>query len=139
MNIFNEAFENAFCKIKAFRIMTYIIFGLGVIFVAIMLHSKYSSSHFEFIPFEAKVTSYKIETSKRGGIYYQYVYLDNNDCLIANGFTAIVLGQKMRLIDYIAVGDSIIWNSINEIHVYRNNTKPYKFTYNPNDFKIGER
>ena len=79
------------------------------------------------------------ENTMRGGIYYQEIKLDNGITMIANAFSSNIEGNKIRLIDFIAVGDSVERNTWGIITVYRNNSEPYVFIHNPDDFKTGEK
>ena len=92
-----------------------------------------------FTPYSAKVVFFYTENTMRGGIYYQEIKLDNGITMIANAFSSNIEGYKIRLIDFIAVGDSIERNTWGQITVYRNNSESYVFTHNPDDFKTGEK
>ena len=139
MNRINKAIQDLMKKSPAFRfaINTY-RWGLGIFFVIVFLRTNFYVKK-EFVPFSAKVESYNTDWYKQGGVYCQNIELDNGECLLANGFTAIVEGKKTRLIDYIAEGDSVICESIDVTYVIRDDTVSYKFTYSPKDFKVGEK
>lgn len=87
----------------------------------------------KFVPYKAKVISYQTDRVPFGGIYCQNVKLDNKSTMLANGFSSVIQGRKTRLIDYIAVGDSIVRDTWGVIIVYRRGSKTYTFTHNPND------
>ena len=135
MNRINKAIQDLMKKSLAFRITTYIFRGLLSIFVVVMLLRSCFYDKKEFVPFSAKVESYNTDWYKQGGVYCQNIELDNGECLLANGFTAIVEGKKTRLIDYIAEGDSVICECIDVTYVIRDDTVSYKFTYSSKDFK----
>ncbi|MBP5419261.1 MAG: hypothetical protein J6Y72_05575 [Bacteroidales bacterium] len=89
----------------------------------------------KFVPYTAKVISYDIDKIKQGGVYYQNINLNNKKRVTANGFSAVIDGQKTWIIDYIAIGDSIVRNTFDSIYVYRKGSETYLFTYNPYDFR----
>ena len=122
-----------------FKRVAYVIWAFVAIVGLIILGYYYmvlNSDRKEFIPYSARVTSFYTEKVKRGGVFYQKIKLNNNTTITANGFTTNIQGQKIRLIDYIAVGDSIVCDSTDKIlHIHRIGTETYIFTQNPNDFR----
>ena len=92
-----------------------------------------------FTPYAAKVVFFYTENTMRGGIYYQEIKLDNGITMIANAFSSNIRGNRIRLIDLIAVGDSVERNTWGVITVYRDNSESYVFTHNPEDFMIEEK
>ncbi len=109
-----------------------------VMYVIIAICSIITACHAEprlhkFVPYSAKVLSFHTDKLKHGGIYCQNVKLDNKSTMLANGFSSVIQGQKTRLIDYIAVGDSIVRDTWGVIIVYREGSETYTFTHNPGD------
>ena len=88
---------------------------------------------YKFVPYKGKVVSFYTEKYMYGGIHYQRVHLNHKTRLTANGFTANINGYKTNLIDYIAIGDSIVRDTWAEISVYREGSETYTFTHNPDD------
>lgn len=90
---------------------------------------------YKFVPYKGIVVSYKTDKTAHGGVYCQRVKLDNNFTILANAFSAEIKGQKTMLINYIAIGDSIVHNCLDTIYVYRKGADTYVFTHNKGDFK----
>ena len=134
MNKINNAIRRLMNEKPAFRIMMYSIKWLIITFAIINFLSNFVFTNKSFVPYSAKVVSYYTERFKRGGINYQRIELDNDECFSANAFSAIIDGKKTWLIDYIAVGDSLAHISWDTIYVYREGSKTYKFVYNIKDF-----
>lgn len=86
MNVFQEAFYNAFKELKAFRVMVYIIWGIVIIGGIIVFGFNSNIEPVEFVPYSAKVISYYTESYQRGGVYYQRIEFDNGKRMSANGF-----------------------------------------------------
>lgn len=89
----------------------------------------------KFVPYKAKVISVSTDKTAHGGVYCQRVKLDNNFTILANAFSAEIKGQKTMLINYIAIGDSIVHNCLDTIYVYRKDADTYVFTHNKGNFK----
>lgn len=103
---------------------------LGIYFIV------FNFGDYEFVPYSAKVLSVYTEKVKRGGVYYQNIRLDNNYTITTNGFTTIMQGHKIRLIDYIAIGDSVVCDSTDRVlYIHREGAETYRFTQNPDDFR----
>ena len=128
---------NDFPKLKP--IVVSIMIFVIVVGAMIVISGQINERKASFTPYAAKVVLFYTENTMRGGIYYQEIKLDNGVTMIANAFSSIIEGNKTRLIDFIAVGDSIERNSWGKITVYRYNSEPYVFTHDPDDFKIGEK
>lgn len=117
-----------------FCVIVYVIW----IIVAIGLtwyFSHFDASNEEFSPYSANVVSVYTDKLKRGGMYHQNIVLDNENVITANAFSSMIAGQKTMLINYIAVGDSIVRNTFDTIYVYRDGSESYVFTYNKDDYK----
>ena len=89
----------------------------------------------EFNPYAAKVVNFYIEKTKRGGVYYQEAELDNGMVMVMNAFSANINGEKIRLIDYISCGDSVVRQQWNTIIVFREGHETQFFYHDPNDFE----
>ena len=116
-----------------FRELLYIAF-IAICSITAGCHGKIHRKT-KFVPYSAKVISYDIDKIKQGGVYYQNINLNNKKRVTANGFSAVIDGQKTWIIDYIAIGDSIVRNTFDSIYVYRKGSETYLFTYNPYDFR----
>ena len=129
--------EKQMQEVPAFRKFVYIVWIITAVLGIIMFcHTNgIGTEKKEFMPYSAKVVSFYTEKIKRAGIYYQRIKLDNKTIMTANAFSTIINGEKTRLIDYIAVGDSIVRDTWAEISVYREGSETYTFTHNPHDFK----
>ena len=110
---------------------------LAVIWIAcpILVYVDSHRYNVEFSPYSGKVTSFYTETHKQGGVLYQCINFDCNHCLVANAFSAVINGRKTKLIDYIAVGDSVVCDTEKTAIVYRKGAETYKFTHHASDFK----
>ena len=135
MDKINNAIRRLMNDKPAFRIMIYSIKWLIIIFAIINFLRNFVFTNKSFVPYSAKVVSYSTDRLKHAGVRYQNIELDNDDYILANGFTAQVNGRKTRLIDYIAVGDSVVQKYLDTICVYRERSVSYKFSYSPDDFK----
>lgn len=123
-------------EVPAFRRYVYIVWGIVAIIAVVKLCKDSNIEKVEFMPYSAKVVSFYTEKTKRGGRYYQRIKLDNKELITANGFTATINSNKVRLIDYIAIGDSVVCDSTDGVlYVYRAEAETYRFTYSPSDFK----
>ena len=140
--------DNMFHKMKTqetmnnssiFKLFYFIIGLLGFIYLVVMINTSFFFEKKEFVPYSARVKSFYIDNHKEGGVYYQRIKYTNNTSMIVNAFSAIVDGKKTRLIDYIAVGDSVVHSAWGVITVYREGAETYVFKHNPDDFKVGER
>ena len=131
MNRINSAIQDLMKKSPTINAIKW---GWGIFVIIVILRTNFYEEK-EFVPYSAKVVSHYINWYAQGGVYCQNIELDNGECLLANGFTAIVEGKKTRLIDYIAEGNSVICESIDVTYVIRDDTVSYKFTYSPKDFK----
>ena len=139
MNKINNAIRRLMNDKPAFRIMIYSIKWLIITFAIINFLRNFVFTNKSFVPYSAKVVSYYTERFKRGGINYQRIELDNDECFSANAFSAIIDGKKTRLIDYITVGDSVVLTSLDTVYVYRRGHVACTFVYKIEDFRVGER
>ncbi len=122
-------------KFRIIACVTWIIVAIGGISWFSWYFSQFHTKR-EFFPYSAKVISVSTDKTKHGGINYQNIVLDNKKRVIANGFSSEIQGKKTRLIDYIAIGDSVVCDSTDDVlYVYRAEAETYRFTYNPSDFK----
>lgn len=120
-------------KYSQIRVLTVVII-IAICSIITACHAK--PRQHKFVPYSAKVISFSTDRYMQGGIYYQYLKLDNKTRLIANGFTTNINGLKTNLIDYIAIGDSVVCDSTDDVlYVYRAEAETYRFTYSPSDFK----
>lgn len=108
---------------------------LVIVVGAIMVFGGIRVEKEAFTPYAAKVVSYHTENTMRGGIYYQEITLDNGIIMIANAFSSKIGNNNIRLIDFIAVGDSVVRNTWGVISVYRDTSDAYIFVHNPDDFR----
>ncbi len=132
-HLFKQAMED----FPAFKKMVYVIWALipiGGIFL--FYNDLFVERNAKFVPYSAKVVSFSTDKSKRGGIYCQNIKLEYDILILANGFSSEIQGEKTRLIDYIAVGDSVVCDSTDDVlYVYRAEAETYKFIYNKGDFR----
>lgn len=117
-------------KYSQIRVLTIVII-MAMFCIITACHAK--PRQYKFVPYKGKVVSFYTEKYMYGGIHYQRVHLDNKTRLTANGFSSVIQGEKTRLIDYIAVGDSIVRDTWGVIIVYREGSETYTFTHNPGD------
>lgn len=123
-------------NIPGFKYLVYMALGACAILLVFFIRNKREITTEEtFIPYATRVTSFYIDNQKYCGKYYQYIEFETKDCMIANGFSAIINGQKTLLIDYIAIGDSVVQKKMSEVYIYRNGSDTFKFTFNSEDFK----
>lgn len=114
------------------------LFWFGLIVMVsggLFIYSNKCVETYVFTPFSGTVKSAYTETSKRAGVYYQRIVLKNKEWLTANGFLTEIDGEKVRLIDFIQLNDSIVCNSEDTLYVYRGGCKTYKFIFNSDFFK----
>ncbi|MCR5695552.1 MAG: hypothetical protein K6G73_01120 [Marinilabiliaceae bacterium] len=119
-------------KYSQIRVLTVVII-IAICSIITACHAK--PRQYKFVPYKGKVVSCKTDKTMHGGVYYQRIELDNKEEIAANAFSSIIAGQKTMLINYIAVGDSIVRNTFDTIYVYREGADTYVFTHNKGDFK----
>lgn len=133
VNLFKQAMDD----FPAFRKVAYVIWALipiGGIFL--FRNDLFVERNTKFVPYSAKVVSFRTDKSKRGGIYCQNIKLNNGTLILANGFSSEIQGGKIRLTDYIAIGDSVVCDSTDDIIcVHRVDSEIRIFTYSPDDFR----
>ncbi|MBP5419459.1 MAG: hypothetical protein J6Y72_06585 [Bacteroidales bacterium] len=131
-HLFKQAMED----FPAFKKMVYVIWALipiGGIFL--FWNDLFAERNAKFVPYSGEVKRFYTEPYMRAGKYYQRIKLKNGKDITANAFSSTIAGQKTMLIDYIAVGDSIVRNTFDTIYVYRKGADTYVFTHNKGDFK----
>lgn len=116
------------------------ILRINIVIVSIMtlgmiIYQNVGSKTVSFCPCSGRVQKSYVENFMRAGIYYQRIILENDKAITANGFVMISCKKKVRLIDFILDGDSVQYNSIDTLYVYRNDYEVYKFLRSVNDFK----
>jgi hypothetical protein len=120
----------------AFKKMVYVIWALipigGIIMFGVQYYYQMNA---EFVPYSGKVVWIHIDKYMNHGCRPQRIKLRKYGTMYANGFSAEINGQKTRLIDYVAIGDSVVHNSIDTVYVYRNDADTYKFTYHSADWR----
>jgi len=129
-------FKQAMDDFPAFKKMAYVIWALipiGGIFW--FWNDLFAERNAKFVPYSGEVKRFYTETYMRAGKYYQRIKLKNGKDITANAFSSMIAGQKTMLIDYIAIGDSIVRNTFDTIYVYREGADTYVFTHNKDDFK----
>ena len=117
---------------RAFVPLVYVVF-IAICSITAGCHGGFKQP--KFVPYKAKVISYHTDRFMHGGIYCQNIKLDNNVTILANGISSIIDGQKIYLIDYVMIGDSITEDTMDIIYVHREGGDTYKFTYNPDDYR----
>ncbi|MBR6251383.1 MAG: hypothetical protein IKR17_09375 [Bacteroidales bacterium] len=133
MKIFNKQFREN----KELRVIVYIACGIGIIWMVTMLQNQFFFEKKEFVPYSAKVVSYHTDKIPHGEVYYQRIKLDNNSRIIANGFSAVIDKEKTWLINYVAIGDSIVCDSTdNIIYIHRAGAETFRLVYSPVRFQI---
>ena len=84
----------------------------------------------KFVPIAGIVKSAYTETQMYAGTHYQRIIIKGKKKKItANGFEAELNGEKVRLIDFVEVGDSVIWKSFDTLFVYKNGCGACKFIW----------
>lgn len=131
-HLFKQAMED----FPAFKKMVYVIWALipiGGIFL--FYNDLFVERNAKFVPYSGEVKRFYTETFMRAGTYYQRIKLKNGKDITANAFSSTIAGQKTMLIDYIAIGDSVVHNYWDTIYVYREEADTYVFSYNKRDWR----
>ena len=134
MNI-SEQVEQDFPAVRTFKRVVLIIVGVVALPLLIWNYWRLHIADVKFEPYKAKDVSYKSERIMRGGVYCQNIELDCGFGILANAYSSMVNGKKTMLIDYIAVGDSVVCNTWGTIYVCREGAEPQVFTHDPADYK----
>jgi hypothetical protein len=131
-----DLFKQAMEDFPSFKKMAYVIWALipiGGIFL--FYNDLFVERNAKFVPYSGEVKRFYTETFMRAGTYYQRIKLKNGKDITANAFSSTIAGQKTMLIDYIAIGDSIVRNTFDTIYVYREGADTYVFTHNKRDWR----